>query len=156
MTSFRALCAVIISAIATAAIITSTAGPQHWPSRPMLTISPFAASSRQRPRRAHRARPSRSKCSANLSSSRTGRAAAASSASTSVVRADPDGYTYILELGVDELRVILHKSLPYYALRDLEPVAMLGAQPSVLVAARAKGFKTVPTSSPRPRPNPAR
>src|SRR5262249_22092029 len=39
--------------------------------------------------------------------------------------------------------VILHRSLPYDELRDLEPIAMLGAQPSVLVAAPDKGFKTV-------------
>jgi tripartite-type tricarboxylate transporter receptor subunit TctC len=39
--------------------------------------------------------------------------------------------------------VILHRSLPYNALRDLEPIAMLGAQPSVLVAAPDKGFRTV-------------
>jgi len=39
--------------------------------------------------------------------------------------------------------VVLHKSLPYDALRDLEPVAMFGGQPSVLVAAPDKGFKTV-------------
>jgi tripartite-type tricarboxylate transporter receptor subunit TctC len=37
----------------------------------------------------------------------------------------------------------LHKSLPYDALRDLEPIAMLGVQPSVLVAAPSKGFQTV-------------
>jgi tripartite-type tricarboxylate transporter receptor subunit TctC len=39
--------------------------------------------------------------------------------------------------------VILHRSLPYDELRDLEPIAMLGAQPSVLVAAPGKGFTTV-------------
>jgi tripartite-type tricarboxylate transporter receptor subunit TctC len=39
--------------------------------------------------------------------------------------------------------VILHTSLPYDAQRDLEPIAMFGAQPSVLVAAPGKGFKTL-------------
>jgi tripartite-type tricarboxylate transporter receptor subunit TctC len=39
--------------------------------------------------------------------------------------------------------VILHKSLPYDPLRDLQPVAMFGGQPSVLIAALDKGFKTV-------------
>jgi tripartite-type tricarboxylate transporter receptor subunit TctC len=38
--------------------------------------------------------------------------------------------------------VILHKSLPYDALRDLQPVAMFGVQPSVLVVSPSKGFKT--------------
>jgi tripartite-type tricarboxylate transporter receptor subunit TctC len=39
--------------------------------------------------------------------------------------------------------VILHSALPYDALRDLVPIAMMGVQPSVLVAAPGKGFKTV-------------
>jgi len=39
--------------------------------------------------------------------------------------------------------VILHKSLPYDPLRDLQPVAMFGGRPSVLIAAPDKGYKTV-------------
>ncbi len=39
--------------------------------------------------------------------------------------------------------VILHKSLPYDALHDLEPVAMFGGEPSILLAAPGKGFSTV-------------
>jgi tripartite-type tricarboxylate transporter receptor subunit TctC len=61
----------------------------------------------------------------------------------SVVRADPDGYTLLLSSASMSSAVILHRSLPYDELRDLEPIAMLGAQPSVLVAAPGKGFKTV-------------
>ena len=38
--------------------------------------------------------------------------------------------------------VILHKSLPYDPLHDLQPVAMFGGQPSVLLAAPDKVFKT--------------
>jgi tripartite-type tricarboxylate transporter receptor subunit TctC len=61
----------------------------------------------------------------------------------SVVRAEPDGYTLLLSSASMSSAVILHRSLPYDELRDLEPIAMLGAQPSVLVAAPDKGFKTV-------------
>jgi tripartite-type tricarboxylate transporter receptor subunit TctC len=39
--------------------------------------------------------------------------------------------------------VILHSTLPYDELHDLLPIAMLGAQPSVLVAAPGKNFNTV-------------
>ncbi len=39
--------------------------------------------------------------------------------------------------------VILHSALPYDELHDLVPIAMLGAQPSVLVAAPGKNFNTV-------------
>jgi len=61
----------------------------------------------------------------------------------SVVRAEPDGYTLLLSSASMSSAVILHRSLPYDELRDLEPIAMLGAQPSVLVAAPGKGFSTV-------------
>ncbi len=61
----------------------------------------------------------------------------------SVVRAAPDGYTLLLSSSFMSSAVILHKSLPYDALHDLEPVAMFGGQPSVLVAAPADGFKSV-------------
>ena len=61
----------------------------------------------------------------------------------SVVHAAPDGYTSLLSSSAMTAAVILHKSLPYDALRDLEPVAMFGGQPSVLVAAPDKGFNTV-------------
>src|SRR5262249_20639365 len=50
----------------------------------------------------------------------------------SVVRAEPDGYTLLLSSASMSSAVILHRSLPYDELRDLEPIAMLGAQPSVL------------------------
>jgi tripartite-type tricarboxylate transporter receptor subunit TctC len=61
----------------------------------------------------------------------------------SVVRAESDGYTLLLSSASMSSAVILHRSLPYDELRDLEPVAMLSVQPSVLVAAPEEGFKTV-------------
>jgi tripartite-type tricarboxylate transporter receptor subunit TctC len=62
---------------------------------------------------------------------------------TAVVHANPDGYTLLLSSSSMSTALILHKSLPYDALHDLEPVAMFGTDPSVLVAAPDKGFKTV-------------
>ena len=61
----------------------------------------------------------------------------------SVVHAAPDGYTFLLSSSSMSAAVVVHRSLPYDALRDLEPVAMLGGQPSVLLAAPRKGFTTV-------------
>jgi len=60
----------------------------------------------------------------------------------SAVHAAPDGYTLLLSSSAMSSAVVLRKSLPYDALHDLEPVAMFGGQPSVLVAAPADGFKT--------------
>jgi tripartite-type tricarboxylate transporter receptor subunit TctC len=62
----------------------------------------------------------------------------------SEVSAQPDGYTLLLSSSAMNAAVILHKSLPYDPLRDLQPVvAMFGGRPSVLLAAPNKGFKTV-------------
>jgi tripartite-type tricarboxylate transporter receptor subunit TctC len=60
-----------------------------------------------------------------------------------VAKADPDGYTILLLSSSVGSQVVLHKSLPYDAVRDFAPVILFGVQPSVLVAAPSKGFKTV-------------
>ena len=60
----------------------------------------------------------------------------------SVVRARPDGYTLLLSSASMSSAVNPHKSLPYDELRDLELVA-LSTQPSVLVVAPGKGFRSV-------------
>jgi tripartite-type tricarboxylate transporter receptor subunit TctC len=60
----------------------------------------------------------------------------------SVARAEPDGYTVLLLTSSQASYVVLHKTLPYEPLRDFAPVVLFGAQPSVLVAAPSKGWKT--------------
>jgi tripartite-type tricarboxylate transporter receptor subunit TctC len=60
-----------------------------------------------------------------------------------VAKADPDGYTLLLHSSSLSSQVVLHKSLPYDSVRDFAPVILFGIQPSVLVAAPSKGFKTV-------------
>ena len=63
--------------------------------------------------------------------------------STSVARADPDGYTALLLTSSQGSYIAMHKSLPYSPLNDFAPVVMFGVQPSVLVAAPSKGWKSV-------------
>jgi tripartite-type tricarboxylate transporter receptor subunit TctC len=61
----------------------------------------------------------------------------------SVARAEPDGHTVLLMTSSQASYVVLHKTLAYDPLKDFVPVVMFGAQPSVLVAAPSKGWKTV-------------
>ncbi len=61
----------------------------------------------------------------------------------SVAKAEPDGYSTLLITSSQGSYVALHKTLTYDPLRDFAPSAMFGAQPSVLVAAPSKGWKTV-------------
>jgi len=60
-----------------------------------------------------------------------------------VVKANPDGQTLLLTSSATSVAVILHKSLPYDVLGDLEPVAMFGGEPTLLVAAPNKGYASV-------------
>jgi tripartite-type tricarboxylate transporter receptor subunit TctC len=61
----------------------------------------------------------------------------------SVVKAAPDGYTLLLATSQMITAAIMHKSLPYDTARDLEPIAMFGGEPSMLMAAPGKGYGTV-------------
>ncbi len=63
--------------------------------------------------------------------------------SASVAKAEPDGYTTLALSSSQGSYLVLHKTLPYDPLRDFVPVVLFGVQPSVLVAAPSKGWKSV-------------
>src|SRR5215472_14677704 len=115
---------------------------EEWPTRPVLVVSPFTAgSANDIVARLIFDAVGQQIGQAFVIENRPGGGGIVGVAS--VVRAEPDGYTLLLSSASMSSAVILHHSLPYNELRDLEPIAMLGAQPSVLVAAPDKGFKTV-------------
>ena len=60
-----------------------------------------------------------------------------------MVKAAADGQTLLLSTSAMSAAVILHKSLPYDALHDLEPIAMFGGEPAMLVGAPNKGYATI-------------
>jgi tripartite-type tricarboxylate transporter receptor subunit TctC len=115
---------------------------RDWPTRPVLVVSPFTAGS---------ANDIVARLVFDQVGQQIGQAFVVENRSggggivgvASVIHAEPDGYTLLLSSASMSSAVILHRTLPYDELRDLEPIAMLGAQPSVLVAAPGKGFKTV-------------
>jgi tripartite-type tricarboxylate transporter receptor subunit TctC len=114
----------------------------EWPTRPVLVVSPFTAgSANDIVARLVFDEVGQQVGQAFVVENRPGGGGIVGVAS--VVRAEPDGYTLLLSSASMSSAVILHRSLPYDELRDLEPIAMLAAQPSVLVAAPGKGFKTV-------------
>jgi tripartite-type tricarboxylate transporter receptor subunit TctC len=141
MRSLRALFCAVIAAAAIAGPTAASAA--DWPTRPMLLlVSPFAAgSANDIVARIVFDQVGQMLGQPFVLENRPGGGGIVGVAS--VVRADPDGYTFILSSASMSSAVILHRALPYDAQRDLEPIAMLGAQPSVLVAAPQKGFKTV-------------
>jgi tripartite-type tricarboxylate transporter receptor subunit TctC len=60
-----------------------------------------------------------------------------------VVKAKADGQTLLLATSSMTTAVILHKSLPYDPLHDLQPIAMFGGEPAMLIGAPNKGYATV-------------
>jgi tripartite-type tricarboxylate transporter receptor subunit TctC len=63
--------------------------------------------------------------------------------SASAAKAEPDGYTLLLQTSSQGSAIVLHKNLPYDPVNDFIPVAMFGIQPSVLVVSPEKGWNTV-------------
>jgi tripartite-type tricarboxylate transporter receptor subunit TctC len=117
-------------------------GAPDWPIRPVLTISPFTAgSANDVVARLVLGQVGQQVGQALVVENRSGGGGIVGVAS--VVRAEPDGYTLLLSSASMSSAVVLHSALPYDALRDLVPIAMMGVQPSVLVTAPGKGFKTV-------------
>ncbi len=140
MTSVRALSAAFTGLAALAFVAPAVA--QQYPTRPILVVSPYTAGSATDViGRVVLDQVGREIGQPFIFESRPG--AGGTVGVASVVHADPDGYTLLLSSSSMSSAVIMHASLPYDPLRDLTPVAMLGAQPNVLVVAPDKGFKSV-------------
>jgi tripartite-type tricarboxylate transporter receptor subunit TctC len=60
-----------------------------------------------------------------------------------VAKAAPDGYTILVHSATFSSGYSLYKSLPYDTFNDFTAVIPLGIQPTVLVAAPSKGWKTL-------------
>ena len=133
---------VFIAVLAAIGLARPALAQEEWPTRPVLVVSPFTAgSANDIVARLVFDQVGQQTRQAFVIENRPGGGGIVGVAS--VVRAEPDGYTLLLSSASMSSAVILHRSLPYDELRDLEPIAMLGEQPSVLVAAPDKGFKTV-------------
>jgi tripartite-type tricarboxylate transporter receptor subunit TctC len=140
MTLLRGSCAAAAAAILV--IGAATGAPNVWPTRPIQVVSPFTAgSANEVVARIVLDQVSRQIGQPFVIENRPGGGGTIGAAA--VARADPDGYTILLHSASLSSQVVLHRSLPYDSIRDFAPVAMFGIQPSVLVAAPSKGFKTV-------------
>src|SRR5579863_10285304 len=137
MNPLRLLCAAFAGMAAMA--VATAALAQQWPTRPITVVSPFVAGTTDDfvarivldPVGQQVGQPI-------VLQNRPGGDGTAGV--ESVVKAAPDGQTFLLSTSAMSTAVILHKSLPYDALRDLQPIAMFGGEPSMLVAAPEKGY----------------
>ena len=138
--SFRTWCG------ATACAVLMTLAPaaraQDWPNRSILAVSTVTAGNAgDTIARIVLDQVSKQIGQSFVIENRTG--AGGTIGSASAAKADPDGYTILLLTASQGSAVALYKTLPYDPLRDFIPVAMIGLQPSVLVAAPAKGWTSV-------------
>lgn len=138
--SFRSSCAA--AACAVAITLAPAALAQDWPNRSVLTISPLTAGN---------AADTVARIALDQVSKQVGQSfvienrpgAGGTSASAAAAKADPDGYTLFLLTSSQGSYAALHKTLPYDPVRDFVPTAIFGVQPSVLVVAPSKGWKSV-------------
>jgi tripartite-type tricarboxylate transporter receptor subunit TctC len=118
------------------------AAAQAWPTRPIQMISPFTAgNANDIVARVVLDQVSKQIGQSVVFENRPGGGGTVGAAV--VAKAEPDGYTILLHSSSLSSQVVLHKSLPFDPLRDFAPIVLFGVQPSVLVAAPTKGFKTV-------------
>ena len=138
MMSLRPFCGAVAVLLAGA----STAAAEAWPTRPIQVISPFTAGN---------ANDIIGRVVLDQVSKRLGQpfiietrpGGGGTIGAAAAAKADPDGYTFLLHSSSLSSQVVLHRNLPYDPIRDFAAVAMFGIQPSVLVVAPSKGFKTV-------------
>ena len=141
MTSIRTLCGAVAGVVLCAAAPATAA--DNWPSRTIQVISPFSAgNANDLVARVVLDEVSRQLGQSFVIENRPG--GGGSLGAATVAKADPDGYTVLLYSSSLSGQVVLHKSLPYDPVRDFVPVVLFGVQPSVLVAAPEKGWKSLP------------
>jgi tripartite-type tricarboxylate transporter receptor subunit TctC len=113
--------------------VCTPAGAQNFPDRPLRMVVPYAAGggvdivarsvSQELTRRlGHPV----------VVENKTG--AGSNIGSEFVAKSAPDGYTLLMASPANAINVSLYRKMPYDTKRDLAPVALVGAVPSVLVA----------------------
>jgi len=140
MTLSRTLYGAVVGGLLAALNVGASA--QEWPTRTIQTISPFTAgNANDIIARIVLDQVSKQIGQSFVLENRPG--GGGTLGAFAVAKADPDGYTLLLLSSSLASHVVLHKTLPYDPLKDFTPVVLFGLQPSVLVAAPSKGWKTV-------------
>ena len=120
----------------------SVAFGQEWPARPIHAIVPQSpGSSLDIVPRAVFEQLSRKLGQPIIVENRVG--AGNTIAMAAVARADPDGYTILVNSSTHTLVPVTYPNLPFDALRDLLPVIPIGNVPLVLMVSASKGYKSV-------------
>jgi tripartite-type tricarboxylate transporter receptor subunit TctC len=126
----------------TLALLSFDASAQTWPARPPRAIVPVAAGTITDIVPRVVLEPVSTQLGQNIIvENRPG--GGATTAAGFVAKADPDGYTILVNSAAHAIAPALYPDLSYNPATDFSAVALLGVVPSVLVVSRASGFKTI-------------
>ncbi len=132
----------VVAATALLAGTVAALAADDWPNRPIIAVSTVSAGNAgDLVARVVLDQVSKQIGQSFVIENRTG--AGGVTGSNSAAKADPDGYTILLQTSSQGSAIVLHKNLPYDPVNDFVPVVMFGIQPSVLVVSPSKGWKTV-------------
>ncbi len=138
--SFRSACGAMACAVLIA--LAPAALAQDWPNRSIVAVSTVTAgNAADTIARVVLDQVGKQIGQSFVIENRTG--AGGTIGSASAAKADPDGYTLLLLTASQGSAVALYKTLPYDPVHDFIPVAMFGVQPSVLIAAPSKGWRSL-------------
>ena len=123
-------------------LVSFTADAQTWPSRSIRVVVPFAAGTITDivPRLVFEQLTSQLGQSVVVENRPGG---GGTTAAAAVAKADPDGYTILVNSSAHTIAPALYRNLTYDPAADFAAVSALGVVPSVLVVSRESGFQTV-------------
>jgi len=134
----------LIAAIIALLVAPAAAPAQDWPNRPVTLIVPFAAGGAFDVM-ARVFTPHLSQILGQQVIVEDVGAAAGIVGTNRVAKATPDGYTFLLgTVGTHAYNPSLYKKLPYNAVTDFAPVALVAEQPMVLITRKDFPADTLP------------
>jgi tripartite-type tricarboxylate transporter receptor subunit TctC len=145
MRAFWTSAAACLAAIAGLAAITTSAGAQQWPTRPVTVIVPFAAGGNTDvAARIFTDRLSQRLGQQFVVENKSG--AGGTIGIGAMARAAPDGYTLgVVTAGTLFILPHIYKDkLGYDGMKDIRPIAMVGTQPNMVIVHPSVPAKTVP------------
>jgi tripartite-type tricarboxylate transporter receptor subunit TctC len=137
----KQICLTLLPVLALA-VPSTQASAQSWPTKPIRAIVPFTAGSGTDVT----ARVILNQLSIELGQSIVveNRGGAGGTIGTATAaKADPDGYTILVQSSALTIAPSIYQNLTYDTARDLAAVAPLGISPNVLIISPLRGIKTV-------------
>jgi tripartite-type tricarboxylate transporter receptor subunit TctC len=132
----------IAAALALAALLSHAAAAQEWPAKPVRAIVPLTAgSATDLVARAVLDQVAGQIGQPIVVDNRPG--AGNTIGMAAFARAEPDGYTILINSSSHTIVPATYKNLPFDTVQDFTPVIPLGSMPTVLVVSPSKGYKSV-------------